>query len=117
MDLSSYWETIPSLVINKCPVCNDPLIKLKEKGRCPGCNSPARTRSLGPVVKEVVIPLVGGKQIIDKPLLAFAMVKTERELLEKIFKQFKSVSLFGSYEEEHESGVDVRDRSVPLFVK
>src|SRR5436190_1858548 len=56
--------TTRRLRVTSCPICGDPLTPQVDGDNCPGCNQPSRTRSLGPVMEEVVWPT------IDKALVA-----------------------------------------------
>jgi SAM-dependent methyltransferase len=91
-----------------CAICGDPLAELKN-GACPNCNSPARLRTLPPVMVDLIAPAARAGAPLDKPLLGFAMTGVETQLVRQVFPQLKSVSLFGSYGKEHETGVDARD--------
>ena len=80
--------------------------------KCPGCGQSARTRSMVPLIEQFIIPTFGASRLRhDLPLLSFALTGRERSVLEKVFHRFKSVSLYGSYGADHESGVDARDLS------
>jgi hypothetical protein len=94
-----------------CPVCGDPLTVLAEGGHCPTCKVPARGRSLKPLLDKVVGPYVAKSDAVKLPLLSFAVTDNERKLLSRVFPAFKSVSLYGKYGKDHETGVDIRDLS------
>lgn len=98
-----------NLVAKACPFCGDDLSRM-EKENCPTCGSPARARSLDPILSETIQPLLANAPL-SKPLLGFAVTSAERKLLDKHFPHFKSVSLFGNYGSDHEIGVDARDLS------
>lgn len=95
-----------------CPICGNRLGELVEGEKCPTCHSPPRLRSLVPLVSDVVAPALKDSPVAGTlPLLAFAMTSEERRIVERVFPSSKSVSLFGSYAADHESGVDARDLS------
>jgi SAM-dependent methyltransferase len=96
--------------IAHCPVCDTSLAKVAEGGYCPGCKTPARGRSLAGLLEYTAL-LNRGPNLEELPLLAFAATKSERQLLTRLFPNIRSVSLYGSYHTDHESGVDVRDLS------
>ncbi|HEY6654291.1 MAG TPA: hypothetical protein VI028_09210 [Solirubrobacterales bacterium] len=75
---------------------------------CPSCNQRARTRSLGPVMEEIVWPAIDQSLAARAPILAFAPTDSERTLIDHGIS-IKSVSLYGDYGPEHQEGVDVRD--------
>ncbi len=104
-------EARRDFAIFKCPLCDDPLTSVADKENCPGCGARARTRTLGPIVTGVVALLASPELRRDLPLLAFAMTGHEQRLLEPFFATFTSVSLYGTYATNHQSGVDVRDLS------
>lgn len=97
--------------IEKCPICGDALTAVENGQNCMGCTSRARLRSMAPLVQEYLAPRMKANPASALPLLAFAMTGAEKKFLSHVFKTFKSVSLFGSYASEHESGVDMRDLS------
>lgn len=99
------------LEVRKCPVCGDSLADLGGSENCPSCGSPARTRSLAPVLSDVVSSLMPADDDRRRPLLAFAMTSAEHALLKRLFPAIKSVSLYGIYGADHEMGVDARDLS------
>ncbi|MBC2776029.1 class I SAM-dependent methyltransferase [Parasphingopyxis marina] len=91
-----------------CPICGDPMKSLKKGDYCPGCNMPARGRSLVPLIDEILNPWVQTEGATDLPILAFAATSAEKNVLARIWPMIKSVSLYGSYGRDHEEGVDVR---------
>jgi len=91
-----------------CAICGDPLEQLVGVDACPNCNSPARLRSLPPLLDDLVGPAARSAGATALPLLGFAMTGVEDQLVGKVFPQLKSVSLFGNYGKNHETGVDVR---------
>jgi hypothetical protein len=93
-----------------CPICGVRLESVGEKGECLACKSPARTRSLPPVLDGLVGPALAHTDR-DLPLLAFAATGAEKTQLKRHFEKLCSVSLFGKYGNDHISGVDVRDLS------
>jgi ubiquinone/menaquinone biosynthesis C-methylase UbiE len=104
-------ERSDALRVANCPICSDPLQALDKKENCKSCGSRPRLRSLAPLLPEILAPLRSARIKDDLPLLSFAMTTGERKLLETVFPKFKSVSLYGNYGSEHESGVDARDLS------
>ena len=96
------------LTLTSCPICGDPLETVVDGQKCPGCGQPARTRSLGPVMEEVVWPAIDQTLAARAPMLAFAPVKAELKLIDHGIA-LTSVSLYGSYGSDHQEGVDVRD--------
>jgi Methyltransferase domain len=97
--------------LTKCSVCSNEMETMLGDDQCPHCKSPARTRSLGPIMRESIEPRLSGALASTKPLLAFAMTGAEKSILSKSFPKFVSASLYGEYGEGHISGVDVRDLS------
>ncbi len=95
--------------VPRCPVCGDSLWGIQDDGSCPGCNAPARARSLSELLETVVGPAIAQSELADLPLLAFAATRAEQQMLAPYFHALKSVSLFGEYGSDHESGVDIRD--------
>lgn len=100
-----------NLAVSDCPVCHDPLTEVESGQNCKGCGSRARLRSMAPLMREYLAPRMRDNRAVELPLLAFAMTGAERKFLSTIFKSIKSVSLFGNYSTDHESGVDMRDLS------
>jgi hypothetical protein len=94
-----------------CPICGTPLENLDQRGDCPGCKSPARTRSLPAVLESVVGPHLAKTPNAALPLLAFATTGAERPLLASYFKAIQPASLYGKYAADNMTGVDVRDLS------
>jgi ubiquinone/menaquinone biosynthesis C-methylase UbiE len=107
----SLAESLAELHVTNCTICGDPLQTVNKKGDCPSCGQPSRTRSLAPIVTDVVAPLLSTEDPATGPLLAFAMTGAERKLIEPVFPSWRSVSLFGTYATCHETGVDARDLS------
>ncbi|MCG9116345.1 class I SAM-dependent methyltransferase [Laribacter hongkongensis] len=103
--------TVVELAVNSCPVCGDALGEVENGQNCKGCESRARLRSMAPLMPEYLAPLMRDNRAVELPLLAFAMTGAERKFLSTVFKSIKSVSLFGNYSTDHESGVDMRDLS------
>lgn len=105
----------PTKVFNyvqrNCPVCLDSLEEFYSDGNCKKCGSRARLRSLRPFIDEYIKKEILTASLPNKPLLAFAMTKAEKKILDDAFKDFKSVSLFGNYVGDYEVGVDLRDLS------
>src|SRR3954452_17729105 len=103
-------ESITSrrLRLTSCPICGDPMETVVDRENCPACNQRARTRSLGPVMEEIVWPAIDQSLAARAPILAFAPTKSERKLIDHGIA-LKSVSLYGDYGGEHQEGVDVRD--------
>jgi len=100
--------------VPQCPVCGaalDNVQDAKSGGYCPGCNSPDRARSLSQVLERTVAPGMRAAGLTDLPVLAFGASGGERKLLDRHFPAVKSVSLYGKYGADHESGVDIRDLS------
>ena len=91
-----------------CPFCGESLEALDEKENCLRCGAAIRTRSIAGVVQDILIPLRACQATSERPLLAFAMTKNERILLEPLFPRITSVSLFGDYGSGHMAGVDAR---------
>ncbi|MFO3796886.1 MAG: methyltransferase domain-containing protein, partial [Anaerolineales bacterium] len=100
-----------NLRISACPVCGDALVEVESGQNCMKCGSRARLRSIAPLIQEYLAPLLRGNTVVDLPLLAFAMTAAERKFISMVFNNIKSVSLFGNYSNDHESGVDMRDLS------
>lgn len=99
------------LSVNECPMCGDSLREVEAGQNCKGCGCRARLRSMVPVVEQFLGKEMPELTVAVQPLLGFAMTGPERKILAKLFKNFKSASLFGNYSSEHESGVDMRDLS------
>ena len=97
--------------ISECPVCHDPLREVENGQNCRTCSSRARVRSMAPLLSGYVAPYMRDNPVAKLPLLAFAMIGTEKNFLSPVFQRFKSVSLFGSYSADHEGGVDIRNLS------
>ena len=91
-----------------CPICGDPMETVVDGENCPSCNQRARTRSLGPVMEEIVWPAIDQSLAARAPILAFAPTDSERKLIDHDIA-IESVSLYGDYGPEHQEGVDVRD--------
>lgn len=106
----SEMELIKFSVVG-CPICGDSLQTVESGQNCQGCGSRARLRSLVPVVDLYLGKEISGLRESVAPLLGFAMTGAERKILASVFNSFKSVSLFGSYSADHETGVDARDLS------
>jgi SAM-dependent methyltransferase len=104
-------STAVELAVNSCPICGDTLGEVENGQNCKGCESRARLRSMVPLMREYLAPRLRDNPSLGLPLLAFAMTGAERKFLSTVFKSIKSVSLFGNYSTEHESGVDMRDLS------
>src|SRR5436190_8954066 len=100
--------TTRRLRVTSCPICGDPLTPQADGDNCPGCNQPSRTRSLGPVMEEVVWPTIDKALVAHTPMLAFATTPSERQLIDHGIG-VKAVSLYGNYSAENQLGVDVRD--------
>ncbi|MBV9859724.1 MAG: methyltransferase domain-containing protein [Alphaproteobacteria bacterium] len=101
---------MPSYV---CPLCLYKSDRQLEGDKCPGCREPTRTRSLAPLLAGELKPLLDKPPLAGGRLLAFSMVTAERRLLQPLFPDIVSVSLFGSYgpADRHQQGVDIRDLS------
>lgn len=99
------------LKVDACPICGDALQDVNSGQNCKGCESRARLRSMAPLMREYLVPRMRDNRAVELPLLAFAMTGAERKFLSTVFKSIKSVSLYGSYSSDHESGVDMRDLS------
>lgn len=91
-----------------CAICGDPLEQLVGVDGCPNCKSPARLRSLPPLLDDLIGPAARAAGVTGLPLLGFAMTGVEDQLVGKVFPRLKSASLFGSYGKDHETGVDAR---------
>ena len=98
------------LKVEGCPICGASFSG-KRVANCPNCQSRRRTRSLSPLVNQVVAPQLERCPGRDKPLLAFSMTRAENVMLNRCYRAYKSVSLYGNYRDGHETGVDVRDLS------
>ena len=94
-----------------CPLCGAILGPPTEKGDCPGCKSPARTRSLPAVLDQIVAPQLAKAKLAELPLLAFAATGWERKILAPHFPNVRGASLYGKYATDNTIGVDVRDLS------
>ena len=94
--------------LSHCPFCGNPL-ESAEDGTCLVCGSDRRTRSIAPLVDDVLLPRKAALDALGRPLLGFAMTKNERILLEPVFPEITSVSLYGDYGHGHVLGVDARD--------
>ncbi len=97
--------------VTACPVCGNALREVEAGQNCPQCGSRARLRAMAPLVNQYIKTRMPDLTVTEQPLLAFAMTDAERKLLAPVFKRFKSVSLFGTYGDDHETGVDMRDLS------
>jgi len=91
-----------------CIFCRTPIEPLAEKGKCKGCGSTPRLRSL-----SVLLPSALNRDRIaaHQPLLAFSAPRQEKGLLAPYFPEIASVSLHGVYDSVHTGGVDARDLS------
>src|SRR4051794_712967 len=96
------------LRVTSCPICGDPIETAVGEENCPTCNQPTRARSLGPVMEEIVWPAIDKSLTSRLPMLAFATTDSELKLIDHGIT-VKSVSLYGNYGAENQSGVDVRD--------
>lgn len=98
-----------------CPICANSLASLDKGQNCQDCGSRARTRSMAPLLHNVIGPALSVPATATHPLLAFSLSILERKLLEPVFPHIKSVSLFGNYGANnglsHEIGVDMRQMS------
>lgn len=95
-----------------CPICGNLLTAFDNGQNCPVCGSRARVRSLHHLLNDKLKPLfpdLGSKE--GGQLLGFSMSSMERKLLGGFFQDARSVSLYGSYGADCETGVDVRDLS------
>lgn len=72
---------------------------------CPACGAPARLRALAAALAWAL----RGREVGGKALLGFAVTRAELEVVRRWAPQVMSVSLFGSYRQEHTEGVDIRD--------
>ncbi len=106
-------QTMPIVeyFVNSCPICGNTLSDVESGQNCKDCGSRARLRSMAPLVHENLTSRLSVNPALDLPLLAFAMTGAEKKFLATVFPRFKSVSLFGNYASDHESGVDMRDLS------
>src|SRR5688500_9431468 len=102
---------ITELRVANCTVCGDPLETMDENKNCLRCGSRSRTRSLAPIISNVVSLLLPSNVQQGLPLLAFATTSVEQKLLTPFFPTRESVSLYGTYSTDHKTGVDVRDLS------
>jgi len=91
-----------------CIFCRTPIEPLAEKGKCKGCGSTPRLRSL-----SILLPGALNRDRIaaHRPLLAFSALRQEKDLLAPYFPEIASVSLHGVYDSVHTGGVDARDLS------
>ena len=110
MTVRSASESIGSqhLTLTSCPICGDPIETVVDSENCPGCDQRARTRSLGPVMEEIVWPAMDKSLAASAPILAFATSPSERRLIDHGIG-IEAVSLYGSYGADNQEGVDVRD--------
>lgn len=97
--------------VRNCTRCGDPLVEPERGENCPKCGSRPRLRTLKPLMENLIVGLAAQSDTRDLPLLTFATTDPERDFLKKAYSQFKSVSLFGSYGDNHQIGVDSRDLS------
>src|SRR5262249_6500921 len=98
--------TARRLRVTSCPICRDPLTEGVDDDNCPTCHQPSRTRSLGPVMEEVVWPAIDKRLAAGTQMLAFATTPSERQLIDHGIG-VKAVSLYGHYSAENQVGVDV----------
>mgnify|MGYP000866673475 CR=1 FL=1 len=104
------WPVV-EFSVDACPICGDALQDVDGGQNCKGCESRARLRSMAPLMHEYLAPRMETNPAAELPLLSFAMTGAEKKFLATVFQHFKSVSLFGNYSSDHESGVDMRDLS------
>ena len=79
---------------------------------CPACRGAPRTRTLPLFFHQYLKPwLAASGPLPARPLLAFAMVREEEQVLALAFSEICSVSLYANYRGDHEAGVDARDLS------
>lgn len=111
VDMAEQAAPVVEYKVDACPVCGDSLNEVDSGQNCKGCESRARLRSMAPLMREYLAPRIKDDPVVNLPLLAFAMTGAEKKFLATVFQNFKSVSLFGNYAADHESGVDMRDLS------
>ncbi len=111
VDMTGQAVPVVEYRIDVCPICGDTLKEVDSGQNCKGCESRARLRAMAPLMQEYLSPRIKDDPVAALPLLAFAMTGAEKKFLASVFPHFKSVSLFGNYGADHESGVDMRDLS------
>jgi len=89
-----------------CAFCRTSIKPLAEEGKCKGCGSTPRLRSL-----SVLLPSALNRDRVHRPLLAFSAPRREKDLLAPYFPEINSVSLHGVYDDVHTRGIDARDLS------
>jgi hypothetical protein len=102
------WRPIRPI---RCSGCGELFRGLVRGDHCPHCNAPARLRSLPILLDRHLRSEIALTGQSSRPLLAFAMTAAERKLLTPFYSRIVSVSLYGSYGENHLAGVDVCDLS------
>lgn len=90
-----------------CPLCGF-AIERGDSENCVGCDSRVRVRSLAPLLREAILPVLSRAPIASLPLLAFAPSRSEQTILSRSFSNFVPVSLYGKYGRDHKPGVDAR---------
>jgi SAM-dependent methyltransferase len=93
-----------------CLFCGVPM-EPSQYGFCTNCDSRPRVRALSPLLREAIAPRLNADLAARLPILAFAAVRAEQELLQPVFPKLLSASLFGTYGKGHHTGVDARDLS------
>jgi hypothetical protein len=93
-----------------CTICGHSFSdeELDKSENCPECESRPRTRTL-PILVHYLGPLTS--RLSKGELLAFAKTIVEGKYIDPVFGKSRSVSLYGTYSGNHESGVDIRDLS------
>ena len=75
---------------------------------CPDCNARERTRTI-PILMHYLEQV--NQHWTEEEYLAFAMTEMEEKISGQHYGEACSVSLFGTYRENHQRGVDARDLS------
>jgi len=90
----------------KCSLCGATQ-KQSKYGTCQDCNSRPRIRSIASVLAAIAKEL--DPRPASLPCFVFSAVDTEQRLLQPIFPELHSVSLFGKYNKVHRTGIDARN--------
>ena len=110
MPLLSEDEAAQKWSLKTCTLCGHEFSEddIKESPSCPSCNARERTRTM-PILVHYLQQM--NKNWFEGEYLGIAMTNTEKRIVGPNYGEVCSVSLFGTYGENHQIGVDVRDLS------
>lgn len=110
-DLLSDLESEGKWPAGRCTICNHQMApNIQEvKDNCPNCDSRPRTRTL-PIIEHYLSIITPSN--LESAALGVSMTKTERDMIDRLFRHSKSISLFGDYFDDNISGIDVRNLSM-----